>query len=76
MQYQFFLETLTLPGKHSRRFIVRNGIHSVVLGRENFAITPMEVTSEGLGSFNKHFCMDGHVEISIDMDATMYLKSL
>ena len=56
------LETLTLPGKHNTRFIMRNVIHSVVLGRESFSRAPMEVTDEVLESLNQHCRLDGHVE--------------
>ena len=44
------LETITLPGKHSRKFIMLNYNQSVVLGRENFARTPADVTVEGIES--------------------------
>ena len=70
------LENLNLPGKHSSIFIMRNDIHSVVLGRQNFARAPAEVTAEGLESLNQHFRLDGHVERSIDMGATRHIKSL
>ena len=46
------LDNITLPGKHSSRFIVRNGSHSVVLVREKFARAPTEVTAKGLESLN------------------------
>ena len=46
------LETLTLPGKHSIRFIIHNDSHGVILGRENVARAPTEVTAEGLESLN------------------------
>ena len=70
------LETPTLPGKQIIRFIMRNDIHSVVLGRENVAREPTEVTAEGLDSLNKHCCLGGHVERYIDTGATRNLKSL
>ena len=49
------LETLTLPGKHSSRCIMRNDIHSVLLVRENFARSPTEVTAEGFESLKKYW---------------------
>ena len=55
------LETLTLPGKHSSRFIMRNDSHSVVLGREKITRAPTGVTTEGLEIINQHFCLDGDV---------------
>ena len=48
------LETLTLSGKHISRFIMRNDSHIVVLGRENVAREPTEVTSYGLESLRLH----------------------
>ena len=48
------LETLTLIGKHISRFIMINDSHIVVLGRENVAKSPTEVTAEGLESLNQH----------------------
>ena len=74
MQSQYSFETLTLPGKHSRRFIMSYDIHSVILGRENVARSPTEVTDEVLESINQHFRLDGHVEISNDAGATRHLK--
>ena len=68
-----FLQNLTLTEKHSSRFIMRNGSHSVVLGR-NVTITPTEVTDEGLESLNQHFCLDVHVEISIYTGAKIHLN--
>ena len=70
------LETLTLPGKYSIRFIMRNERYSVVLGRENVAITPTEVTDEGLASLNQHYRLDYHVDISSYTGATRHLKYL
>ena len=74
--FPILLETLTLLGKHSSRFIIRNDSHSVVLGRENIARAATEVTAEGLESLNKNYRLDGHVERSRDTGATRPLKSL
>ena len=52
--FPVLLETLTIPGKRSSRLITRNEIHSVVLGRENVARAPTEVTEEVLESLNEH----------------------
>ena len=41
---------ITLTVKHSIIFIMHNGSHRVVLGRENVARAPMEVTAEVLES--------------------------
>ena len=70
------LDTLTLPGKDISRLFMHNDSHIVVLGRENFAKAPTEVTSEGLESINQNYCMDVRVEISIDTGATRNLKYL
>ena len=70
------IETLTLPGKQISRFIMRNDSHSVVLGRENVAIAPMEVTVERIESLNQHCRLDGHVERSRNTGATRHLKYL
>ena len=70
------IETLTLPGKYSSIFVMSNDSHSVLLGRENIVRAPTEVTAEALDSLNQHFCLDGHVEISIDTGATRHLKYL
>ena len=70
------IENLTLLGKHSSRLIMRNDIHSVMLGRENIARTPTEVNYEGLESLNQHCHLDGHVERSRDTGATSHIKSL
>ena len=48
------LETLTRPGKHSSIIIMSNDSHSVILGRENVARAPTEVTDEGFESLNQH----------------------
>ena len=69
-------KTLTLPGKHSIRFVMRNDIHRVVLVRENVAGAPKEVTSEFLENLNKHFHRDVHVERSINTSATRHIKYL
>ena len=70
------IENLNLPGIHSSSFIMSNDIHSVLLGRENVARAPTEVTDEGLESLNQHCHMDGRVERSSDMGATRHLKYL
>ena len=70
------LENLTLSGKHISRLIMRNDSHSVVLGRENVARTPSEVTAEGIDSLNQHFHTDGNVDISSDTVATRNLIHL
>ena len=69
-------ETLTLPEKHSSRFIMLNDIHIVVLGREKVAIAPAEVTADGIKSLNQHCFMNVHVKRSINMGATRHLKYL
>ena len=46
------LETLTLTGKHSSRFIIRNYSHMVVLGRKKVVRALAEVTAEVLDSIN------------------------
>ena len=53
-----------------------NESHSVVLGRENVAKSPTEVTAEGLESPNQNFCLDGHVDISRDTGKTRHIKYL
>ena len=70
------LKTLTLPGKDSSIFIMRNDSHSVVLGRENVARAPIEVIADVLESLNQHCCLDGHVERSRGTGATRHLKYL
>ena len=70
------LETLTIPGKHSRIFIMCNDSHSAVMGRENVTRALTEVTAEGLEGLNQHFRLDGHVERSSDTGVTRHLKSL
>ena len=70
------LETLILPGKHSRIFIIRYDSHSVVLGIEKSAILPAEVTTECLESLNQQCRLDGHVERSSDTGATRHIKYL
>ena len=71
------LENFTLPGKHISIFIMRNDSHSVLLGREIFSRSLMEVTAEDLEILNQHYRMDGHVERFIyNMGATRHLKSL
>ena len=69
-------KTLTLPRKHSDKFIIRNGSHSVVLVRENVTRETIEVTAKGLESLNQNCCLDAHVEISSDVDVTRHLRSL
>ena len=69
-------ETPTIPVKHSSIFVILNDSHSVVLGRENVARSPTEVTAEGLESLNQHYRLYGHVERSIDTVAARYLKSM
>ena len=68
------LKTLTLLGKYSSRFIMRNDIHSVLLGRENVARAPAEFTAEVLESLNQHFCMNGHMKRYGDTGATSHLN--
>ena len=75
-EFPVLLETLTLPVKHSIRLIMINYSHSVVLGKENIARAPMEVTSEGPESINHHCHIYGHVERSSNTGTTMNLKSL
>ena len=70
------LDNPTFLIKHNRRFIIRYVSHSVVLGRENVARAPMEVTAEVLKSLNHHFRMGGHVYRYINTGATRHLKSL
>ena len=70
------LETLTLPVKHSIRLIMINYSHSVVLGIENIARAPTEVTAEGPESINHHCHMYGHMERSRNTGTTMNIKSL
>ena len=70
------LENITLSGKQSSRFIMRNDSHSVVLGIENVARSPTEVTAEGLASLNQHCRIYGHVERSSDTGTTRYIKYL
>ena len=70
------LNNLTLPGKHSAGFMMSNDSHSVVLGRENVSISPMDVTAEDLDILNQHFRLDVHVYRSIDTGATRHLRSL
>ena len=48
------LDTLTLTGKHSSRFIMCNEICSVLLGREIVARAPTYVTADDLKSLNQH----------------------
>ena len=55
------VEDITLPVKHSSRFIICTGSCVMILGRENFAWGPTEVTAKVLESLNQHCCMDGHV---------------
>ena len=69
-------ETLTLPVKHSSRFIISTDSHSVVLGGEKFAREPTEITVNGLESLNLNLCLDGHVEISSYTGAAIHIKSL
>ena len=70
------LKTITLPGKYSSRFIMRNDSHSVFLDRENVARSLTEVTDEVLESIDQHYHMDGHVERSRDIGTTRHLKYL
>ena len=70
------LDTLTLPGKHSSRFMMSNYSQVVLLGRENVVISPTEVTAEGLDSLNQHCRMGGRVERSRDTGAARNIKSL
>ena len=70
------LENIILLGKRISRLIMRNDSHSVVLGRENVARTPSEVTAEGIDSLNQHFHTDGHVDRSSDTVATRNLIHL
>ena len=70
------LKTITLPGKHSRRFIMRNISHIVVLGRENVAISQTEVTDELLETLNQNYRLNTHVERSGNTVATRNLKYL
>ena len=70
------LETLTLPGKHSSRFIIRNEIHSALLDRQMFSREPIEFTDEGLEIMNQHYHLDGHVERSGYMGTTRHIKYL
>ena len=70
------LDTITLPGKHSIRFIVRNDIHSVILGIENVARSPTDLIIEGIDSLNQHCRLYGHVERYSDTEATRHFKYL
>ena len=68
------IEDLTLPVKHSSRFVTHHGSCGVVLDRDFFSGAETGVTSEGLDSLNKYCCLDGHVDIFIDTGATRYLN--
>ena len=70
------LNNITFPGGTSSRFIMCNDIHSVLLGRENVARAPTEVSTEGLESLNQHCRLDGHVERFRNKGATRHLKYL
>ena len=69
-----FLERLALPGEHrnTRRSIdstVGTDCHSgscVVLGREDVARHPADVSAERGERLDKHCCLDGHVERADD----------
>ena len=69
-------ETLTIPEKHIRKFIMRNDSHSVVLGTENVSRSPTEVTAEGLESINKHYRLYVNVKRYGDTGKTRNLKYL
>ena len=53
---------------------MRNDSHSVIMGIENVAIAPTEVTSDVLESINQHCRLCGHVERSSDMGVTRHIK--
>ena len=68
------LNTLTIPGKHRRIFIMSNDSHSVLLGREYFTRATVDVSDGVLESLNQHCRMDGHVERSRDIGTVRHLK--
>ena len=66
------LDILTLLGKQRSRFIMRNDIHCVVLGRENVSRQPTEVTAYGLEIINQYLRLYGHTERSSNTCATRH----
>ena len=68
------LEALTLTGKHFNRFIICTGSCNRVLGRENIAKSPKEVTGKVLENINHHCCLCVHAEKYRDAGATRHLN--
>ena len=60
------LEGLALPGEDGSGLIAGNGGSGVVLGGEDVARAPADVTAEGLESLDKDSGLDGHVQRSGD----------
>ena len=57
-----FLEGLSLPGENSGGFIAGDGSGGVILGREDVARAPSDITSKLLGGLNENSSLDGHVK--------------
>ena len=64
--FPVFFEGFSLPGEDSSRFITSDGSSGVVLGGENVARAPADVSSELLKSFDQNRSLDGHVKGSRD----------
>jgi len=57
-----FLKGFSLPRKNSGGFITSDGSSGVILGGEDVARAPSDITSEFLGSLDKDCRLDGHVK--------------
>jgi hypothetical protein len=59
-----FFERFSLPGEDRSRFVTGDGGSSVVLGGEDVARAPTDVSAKVLQSFDKDGSLDGHVKRS------------
>jgi hypothetical protein len=57
-----FFESLSLPGENGGGFIASDGSSSVILGGEDVARAPSDITSKFLGGLNENSGLDGHVK--------------
>jgi len=57
-----FLEGFSLPGENGGRFITSDGSGGVILGGENVARAPSDISSEFLGGLDEDSGLDGHVK--------------